>query len=228
MVFPFERLRERLLTAGVSPRHVRRYMAELSDHVVDLETEAKHAGHPEPMARAFERLGKPDDLAKAMIDRTELRAWTARAPWAVFLFGPSLLLVLIDFTSIMLMMLVVKTALPQVGQPAPGWLVTLSAAVNDIHAYLVPLLLGWIVTAVATRQRMQPLWPVIGLAVIACLAAINQLHIDVPLAPGQHGEISLGANIGTATAVRAAVNLTLTLPLYFAWRRWQPTLVRQL
>jgi hypothetical protein len=90
------------------------------------------------------------------------------------------------------------------------------------------LLLGWSVAAVATRQRMQPLWPVIGLAVIACLAAINQLHIDVPLAPGQHGEISLGANIGTAAAARAAINLTLTLPLYFAWRRWQPALARQL
>src|SRR5271154_2226677 len=100
MVFPFERLRERLLIAGVSPRHVRRYMAELSDHAADLETEAKRAGHPEPMARAFERLGKPDDLAKAMIDRTELRAWTARAPWAVFLFGPPVLLAAIDFLSI--------------------------------------------------------------------------------------------------------------------------------
>jgi hypothetical protein len=224
MPFPFERLRERLLYAGVSPRHVRRYMAELSDHVADLEDEAKRSGHPRPEASALERLGRPDDLAKAMIERTELRAWTARAPWAVFLFGPSLLLVVIDILSILSMMAIVKMFLPQVGQPAPGWLITLSTIVNGLHAYAVPLLLGWAIAIVATRQRMPPLWPVIGLAVIAGLAAINQLHIDVPLARGQHGEIGLGANIGTAAAIRAVINLTLTLPLYFAWRRWQPAL----
>jgi len=33
---PFEELRERLLTAGIAPRHVRRYLAELSDHLDDL------------------------------------------------------------------------------------------------------------------------------------------------------------------------------------------------
>ena len=89
MVFPFERLRDRLLTAGISPRHVRRYMTELSDHITDLEVEAKAAGHPAPRESALERLGHPDDLAQAMIDRPELKAWTARAPWAVFLFGPT-------------------------------------------------------------------------------------------------------------------------------------------
>jgi hypothetical protein len=63
MVFPFERLRDRLLTAGVSPRHVRRYTAELSDHITDLEAEARSAGHPQPGESALERLGRPDDLA---------------------------------------------------------------------------------------------------------------------------------------------------------------------
>jgi hypothetical protein len=157
-----------------------------------------------------------------MIDRSELRSWTARAPWAVFLFGPPLLLALIDVLSIAVMMLVVKTIGPQPGEAAPGWLVSVAAVVNLIHIYALPLLLGWIVALLSTRQRIKPLWPFIGLVAIGFVAGLNYLHVDVPLAPGQHGEISLGASVGSETAFRVTVNLVLTLPLYFAWRRWRP------
>jgi len=226
MVFPFERLRDRLLTAGVSPRHVRRYMAELSDHITDLEADAKAAGHAAPRESAIDRLGRPEDLAQAMIGRPELKAWTARAPWAVFLLGPPLMLAAIDLVSILLVIGIVKTVGPQPGEIAPAWLASLAAAVNSIHVYAVPLLLGGVVAAVATRQRMRPLWPLIGLVAIGLIASLNYLHVDVPLAPGQHGEISLGAGAGRWTALRVAINLALTLPLYLAWRRWQPAFAR--
>ena len=226
MVFPFERLHDRLRTAGVSPRHVRRYMAELSDHIVDLEAEAKAAGHPAPRESALERLGRPDDLAQAMIDRPEFKAWTARAPWAVFLLGPPLLLAAIDLVSILLMIAIVKTVGPQPGEIAPGWLVSLAAAVNCIHVYAVPLLFGQVSAVIATRQRLRPLWPLIGLVAIGVIAGLNYLHVDVPLTPGQHGEISLGVSPGRWTAFRVAINLALTLPLYLAWRRWQPVFAR--
>jgi hypothetical protein len=226
MVFPFERLRDRLLTAGVSPRHVRRYMSELADHFDDLKVEARAAGHSEPAVSALERLGHPEDLAQAMISRPELRGWTSRAPWAVFLFGPALLLAAIDALSIVIVMLIVKTVGPQPGEVAPAWLVSVAAVVNFIHVYAVPLLLGGIVAAIAARQRMQPFWPLTGLLVIGTIAGLNYLHMSVPLTPGQHGEISLGASVGHDTAFRVAVNLMLTLPLYFAWRRWQPAFAR--
>ena len=232
MVFPFERLRERLLTAGVSPRHVRRYMAELSDHVADLEAEAKHAGHPEPEASAFERIGKPDDLAEAMIGRTELRAWAARAPWAVFLVAPTLAVAAIDLITVVGIMLIVKLILPQAGDqtavPVPHWFAALSAAINIFHAYGVSLLLGAGVILIAVRQRMPPLWPIVGLIAVAFLGTLNQLHIDVPVAPHQHGEVSLGAGISAPVAFRIGVDLILMLPLYFAWRRWHPALTRPL
>lgn len=224
MVFPFERLRERLLVAGVSPRHVRRYMTELADHFDDLEAEAKAVGHPEPRADALQRIGRPDDLAQAMLARPELKAWSERAPWAVFLLGPAALLAAIDLASILLIMAIVKTLGPQPGEVAPGWLVSLAAAVNAFHVYAVPLLLGGIVAAVATRQRVQPLWPLIGLLTISLIAGLNYLHVDVPLAQGQHGEISLGACANPWTVLRVAVNVAFTLPLYLAWRRRQPAL----
>jgi hypothetical protein len=228
MVFPFDRLRERLLTAGVSPRHVRRYMAELSDHVIDLESEAKRAGHPEPTTSALERLGRPDDLAEAMIARSELHAWTARAPWAVFLLAPALAVAAIDVATIFGMMLLIKLFLPRAGDQtivsAPHWFALLSAAVNLFHAYGVSLLLGAGVIIVAVGQRMPPLWPIVGLIAVAVLGTINELHIQVPVAPYQHGEISFGAGISSPVALRIGIDLLLTLPLYLAWRRWRPAL----
>jgi len=228
MVFPFERLRERLLIAGVSPRNVRRYMAELSDHAADLEAEAKRAGHPEPTTRALERLGKADDLAEAMIGRSELRAWAVRAPWAVFLIAPSLAVAAIDVVTVVGVFLMAKLIMPQAGDrtvgPAPHWFADLAEAINLFHAYGVSLLLGAGIIAVAVQQRMPPLWPIVGLIAIAILGTINELHIQVPVAPNQHGEIELGARFGSPLVFRAGIDLLLTLPLYLAWQRRRPAM----
>jgi hypothetical protein len=62
-------LRERLLRAGVAPRHVRRYLTELADHLADLRREEESTGlsRAEAEAAALARLGTMDDLANAMI-----------------------------------------------------------------------------------------------------------------------------------------------------------------
>src|SRR5215468_1513067 len=82
----FRDLEERLLRKGVSPRHVRRYVAELRDHLADLRAEEERAGRQgrEAEAAAVARLGSEGDLADAVLGRPELRSFTARAPWAVF------------------------------------------------------------------------------------------------------------------------------------------------
>lgn len=69
MAKPFNELRERLLRAGVAPRHVRRYLRELSDHLADLTAEEVSAGRSGTNAdsAALARLGGTDELAKAMI-----------------------------------------------------------------------------------------------------------------------------------------------------------------
>src|ERR1700720_2457956 len=59
MAKPFHELRERLLRAGVAPRHVRRYLAELADHLADLRAEEEGAGRSRADAEsaALVRLG---------------------------------------------------------------------------------------------------------------------------------------------------------------------------
>ena len=48
----FRNLRERLLRAGVAPRHVRRYLAELEDHLSDLLAEEEQSGRSSADASA--------------------------------------------------------------------------------------------------------------------------------------------------------------------------------
>src|SRR5260370_12644022 len=90
--FRAHEFRERLLLAGVAPRHVRRYLRELRDHLADLTAEEERAGRSraEAESAAMVRLGGMDDLAKAMIEQRQVQSWIARAPWAVFCLVPLL------------------------------------------------------------------------------------------------------------------------------------------
>jgi hypothetical protein len=86
----FRELRDRLLRAGIAPRHVRRYMRELKDHLADLKVEEERAAHDRSVAeqKALARLGTSDDLVQAMITQRQFRSWSTRAPWAAFGLGP--------------------------------------------------------------------------------------------------------------------------------------------
>src|ERR1700734_2137768 len=94
MAKQFSELRERLLRAGVAPRHVRRYLGELTDHLADLRAEERQAGRSraEAEAAAMLRLGGVDELAQAMIGQREFQSWSVRAPWAAFGVAPLLAL----------------------------------------------------------------------------------------------------------------------------------------
>src|SRR5436853_7404247 len=99
MAKPFHELRERLLRAGVAPRHVRRYLKELADHLTDLRAEEERAGRSraDAEAAALVRLGSMNDLAKAMIEQRQFQSWSARVPWAVFACAPIFVLAMAYF-----------------------------------------------------------------------------------------------------------------------------------
>src|ERR1700744_4772839 len=84
-------LGEQLLAAGVAPRHVRRYLVELDDHLADLREEGA-CPRDEGEAWALARLGSCETLAGAMIARKELRGWDVRLPWVAYLLAPILAL----------------------------------------------------------------------------------------------------------------------------------------
>ena len=181
----FDRLSERLLRAGIAPRHVRRYMRELSDHFDDLVRAeiANGAGRALAETTALSRLGHDDDLADAMLSRPELRSLASRYPWAVFGLVPLVIPVL---TAVAALYFEVwfgnhpSGIFPYLtGQP-PGPVTAKLAtqvftAYNTLAVYVAPLLFAWLFYWLGSRQRMRPAWIITGVAIICVLGGFQEL-----------------------------------------------------
>jgi hypothetical protein len=180
----FQRLSERLLHAGIAPRHVRRYARELSDHFDDLVREEKEAGigHELAETRALSRLGHEDDLAEAMLSRPELKSLTSRFPWAVFGLGPIMLLALSVVGGLYLeVWLINHTGFAWAWfhmQPSPTTAriaTKIYTAYNTLVVFGGPLLFAWLLTWMGSRQRMRPAWIIAGVATVCVVGGFQNL-----------------------------------------------------
>ena len=90
MSAPFETLEDRLLRGGVAPRHVKRYLRELDEHLSDITEARAAAGHDAPVAAASARaaLGPDEELADAMLNRRDFRTLSCPLPagWCLACF----------------------------------------------------------------------------------------------------------------------------------------------
>lgn len=206
MAKPFHELRERLLRAGVAPRHVRRYLAELSDHLADLRAEEVRAGRSRADAdrAALARLGSTDDLARAMEEKRQLRSWCARAPWAVFGVAPLLLVLAAYFVACFILWSGWKIFMPGAATPFgmqdPGpvyGVENIYFQTGRMIYFGAPIFIGWAMGAVAARHRLKALWPVIGLAILALIGSAAQVHTTRTIASGSGGNVSMSFVLGT-------------------------------
>ena len=180
----FDRLSERLLTAGVAPRHVRRYVRELGDHFDDLVGEEKAGGAARELAetRALSRLGNDDDLADAMLSRPELRSLTSRFPWAVFGIGPVVMIALSVAAALYIEVGVIKSATawaPLFGiTPGPVAARGFTRAMlvwNTLATYGGPLFFAWLFYWIGSRQRMPRAWIITGVVLVSVLGGFQDL-----------------------------------------------------
>jgi hypothetical protein len=224
----FNELRERLLQAGVAPRHVRRYLTELSDHLADLRAEGERAGRSraEAESAALVRLGGMDELAKAMIEQRQFQSWCVRAPWAVFGFAPLFVLFGAWFVAFFILWSGWKIFLPGADTPfvrLDGFAI-FYFGVGRLIYFCAPILIGWGVGLVAARQRLKAVWPVVGLVLIALIGGTAQVHASRTAVPGGVGHISL--DFGLVPSVHgisdglfhALVILSITVLPYLIWR----------
>ncbi|RLA22102.1 MAG: hypothetical protein DRQ63_13090 [Gammaproteobacteria bacterium] len=93
----FEELRRYLLKSGITPRHVKRTIAELNDHFDDLQLEGKSEGLSTLDAHAFaeSRIGEHKLIAQNMLAKTELKTWIYRYPRVARLYLPVAYLLLL-------------------------------------------------------------------------------------------------------------------------------------
>jgi hypothetical protein len=170
---PFEAMAETLLKGGVAPRHVRRYVRELDDHLGDLTERQREAGYDgeDARLRALARLGNDDELVQAMLNQPGVRSWPARLPWLVFLLLPPVLTAAAGLALYALVYFIGNGAAKiNAVLPLPqGWLTGFSmAAMMAINVLVVPVIavtLAWL----AERQRLKLPWPLLGIALLLLL-----------------------------------------------------------
>jgi hypothetical protein len=175
-----DRLRERLLRAGVAPRHVQRYLRELREHYDDARSAELARGSSEAAAEhaAWERLGSEDSLAESVLARPELRSTGARFPALVFGAGPALMWLAIVVATATLLRLASSTlASDQVAAGAePPWGLVAVHALWTLYVRGLPVILGVVALVMAARRRSRVRWPLAGAAVLDVLAGTLSVH----------------------------------------------------
>jgi len=231
---PFEDLRERLLAAGIAPRHVRRYLAELEDHLDDLIQDQRDAGYDTEDAtiRARAWLGDDDDLATAMLARPALYALPTRAPWLVFGLFPLAVLMVLCAVPVVLLAVVADGYAHSGGAPtAPSWFQNLTLSLVFLGNWALAPLTAALFAILAFRHRLPARWPLIAGLVLAAIG----FHMQASF-PGPHhhgGSLGVGLSFpggqdGSGWARWLAVTLLTVTPalLYRAWRGRSDFLLR--
>jgi hypothetical protein len=181
----FESLRERLLRAGVAPRHVNRYLRELHDHHEDGVRAELEKGAPlaAAQAAAWARLGTEESLAQGMLARPELRSRAARFPGLVFGLGPAF-----TWIGAPIALAAVLSLLPEASRPTRPQAVFIDAfhALSFVYTRLLPVLLGSMALEAAARRRLRAFWPLLGAGAVDVLAGT----VTVYSFPGQLGVTS--------------------------------------
>ncbi|MGC2636462.1 MAG: permease prefix domain 1-containing protein [Acidobacteriaceae bacterium] len=230
---PFRELRERLLRAGVAPRHVSRYLAELSDHLSDLTAEEARGGlsRADAASAALARLGDTDRLAAAILGKPQLQSWSARAPWAAFALAPLCLLAAAYLLACLWLWLGWHAFLPAADTPFGGHthgpvygFQNLCFQAGKYFYIAAPLLVGWSIALVAARQRLRAAWPMVGCALVAWMGATARITASRTLVPRGLGHITMAFFIPGPYAVAsslasALVVFSLAALPYLYWSR---------
>jgi hypothetical protein len=213
-MLPLETVHEQLLHAGITPRHARRYVMELRDHLTDLISRERTAGLDvqEAEVKARHLLGSDAQLVHAMIEGGAPRSLAAKAPWAVFGVLPPFVLIV---TALLLGKWSYTFLFPyqQLSvSDIPESVRTISMASSFIGSFLIGPTLAAICVVIALRQRLSSRWVWVGLAMIALVCGPFGAHVQFPTAEsGASGGIrgSVLQAVFENDQINAAATLTL-------------------
>ena len=197
---PFDAVAETLLRGGIAPRHVRRYVRELDEHLDDLMAQQRASGYDgeDAVLRARARLGDDAELAQAMLEQPGMRSLATRLPWLVFLLLPPILTAAIGLALYAAFYFVgngaakINAVLPLPESGLIGFSVAAMTAVNVLAVPVMTTLLA----ILAQRQRLRLRWPLLGIGLL--LLATPMLSSQF----GHHHDGRLGLQYGLVIPIR--------------------------
>jgi hypothetical protein len=227
----FAPLAERLLRAGIAPRHARRLVLELETHYAMLVEEGLQRGEPQAVAQlaARSRLGTDAEILSSALADPALMAWGARWP-TLCGFAP-LLALAGSFVATLAVLAAVFSVLGSVHALRPqngrGWWLELGAAVISVLlTYGLPALWACVLARYAAQRRLSWHWPLAGVVLTGALGAATNVNLVWP-APGGRGHLSAGLGFSTAPlalgvfAARAFVTIVLAAAVFYLLRERQ-------
>jgi len=220
-------LREKLLRAGMAPRHVRAYLGELSQHFDDLMRAEVSSGQSNEAAftRACARLGSEDELTAAMLARPELRSISARFPWAVFGIAPAILLALLIVAAVFAQIGVVKISEYGAHLSMRDWGAggrSLIAAWNWAMMYVFPPAIAAAIFGFGARRFIGLRWLALGALLVAILGAMDTVATLISNVPHESA-FSVGFGFSSdKTPPRILLNMIpvcMMSAVYWLWQR---------
>jgi hypothetical protein len=224
----FRSLEERLLNAGIAPRHVRRLVMELASHHESLVEEEMARGQPIELARsvARDRLGTDDEIARKVLEEPGLRSWGAR--WPLTICGLAPLLGLCASAGAILATLVAAFEINN--RLHTGWATDTSGTapwarhategIGWLIMYGLPVLWSCALAQYAATRRLGRLWPLTGFVMTAALGAATHVTVIWP-GPGVRGLLSGGLGFSTSWdamttfGTRWLITLILAIGVYY-------------
>ena len=224
----FRSLGERLLSAGIAPRHVRRLVMELASHHESLVEEAVGRGQPIELARsvARDRLGTDDEIARKVLEQPGLRSWGARWPLTICGLAPLLGLA----ASAVAILATLAAAFEIDNHLHTGWATDTSGIAKWVRhgtegigwliMYGLPVLWSLALAQYAATRRLRRFWPIAGFVMTAALGAATNATVIWP-APGVRGLLSGGLGFSTSWdfmttfGTRWLITLILAIGVYY-------------
>lgn len=165
-------------------------------------------------------------------------AWCIRAPWAVFGLAPLVLLAGAYLIACLYLWSVWTIFLPGADTPfgvrwtgPPYALQNLSFQFGKFYYFGAPILVGWAIGLIASRQKMKTIWPIVSLVLIALMGGTAEIHASRSSVPAGLGHIrmaffapGLSAQGVYGATVHALLILILTALPYLILRRLQRSL----
>jgi hypothetical protein len=138
--------------------------------------------------------GEMDQSSRAF----RFHSWCVRAPWVVFGLAPLLLLAGAYFIACLYLWSVWTIFLPGADSPfgvrssgPPYGFENLFFQFGKFYYFSAPVLVGWAIGLIATRQKMRAVWPGVGLVLIALMGGTAQIRASRTGVPSGLGHIRM-------------------------------------